>query len=178
MTGDLSSIATLVNQLNTDGKIFERFLGETLKVSTNGADQELARENVLFYIYFDEAHILTEKTNVFPPPRSKYHILGNILSRMRSLRFFTVFLSTKSSLSGFAPPARRHPSVRDWNGSILHPPFTELPFDNFADNSFKHLSEANPDGVKLRHVCDLDYIVKFGRPMYVQPLLENSSLII
>ena len=148
------------------GKAFTDFLRGRLQASTNKSDNALATDEVLFFIYFDEAHVLTEVNQIqgHPPPRSKYHLLGRVLGWMNSLPFFTVFLSTNSWLGSFAPSASKHPSLRDWGNVVLHAPFTGLPFDTFAVNSFGVLSKEK-GGVRLPDVCTVAYIVKFGRPL-------------
>ena len=150
--------------VNTTGNVFTKFLRGRLQVSENKSDSTLATDEVLFFIYFDEAHVLTEvDPSQGHPPRSKYHLLGRVLGRMDSLPFFTVFLSTNSWLGLFAPSPSKHPSLRDWDNVVLHAPFTELPFDTFAVNSFGVLS-GNTE-VRLPDVCTVAYIVKFGRPL-------------
>jgi hypothetical protein len=84
---------------------------------------------------------------------------------MNDLRFFTIFISTNSWLGAFAPSKYSHPSVRDWDNVVLHTPFTELPFDTFAENSFAALSKTKFGHVTLKDVCSLEYVVKFGRPL-------------
>jgi hypothetical protein len=130
------------------------------------SDKDLFNAEVSFFMYFDEAHVLTEVRPIEGRtlPHSKYHLLGRVLGRMLLLPFFTVFLSTNSWLGSFAPSAAKHPSLRDWDNVILHAPFTELPFDTFADNSFGVLSREKGT-VGLQDVCTLAYIVKFGRPL-------------
>jgi hypothetical protein len=79
---------------------------------------------------------------------------------MNDLPFFNVFLSTKALLGAVAPSgsSSSHPP-------IFHAPFTELPFDTFAAESFTTLLKTKPYGVKLQDVCTLEYVVKFGRPL-------------
>jgi hypothetical protein len=133
---------------------------------THESQESLATATVSFFLYFDEAHVLTEVQPIpdHARPHSKYHLLGRVLGYMATLPFFTVFLSTNSWLGSFAPSASKHPSLRDWDNVILHPPFTELPYDIFADDSFGVLLKQKVV-VKLEDVCTLSYIVKFGRPV-------------
>jgi hypothetical protein len=156
----------LITMVIASGNAFTIFLRGRLQASANKSDNALATDEVLFFIYFDEAHVLTEVNRIQgqPPPRSKYHLLGHVLGQMDTLPFFTVFLSTNSWLGSFAPSASKHPSLRDWGNVVLHAPFTELPFDTFAVNSFGVLSEKKV-GVRLPDVCTVAYIVKFGRPL-------------
>ena len=148
------------------GEAFLTALRGHLQPSTNEFDKALSIAEVSFFMYFDEAHVLTQVEQIEGQtrPHSKYHLLGRVLGRMKPLPFFTIFLSTNSWLGSFAPSASKHPSLRDWDNFILHAPFTELPFDTFADNSFGILSEEK-GAVRLEDVCTLAYIVKFGRPL-------------
>jgi hypothetical protein len=156
----------LSKETNDNGELFAEALRDHLTSSADKSDKELARAQVCFFIYFDEAHVLTpvKQMGARIPLRSKYHLLGRVLGRMSRLPFFTVFLSTNSWLGSFAPSASKHPSLRDWDNVILHAPFTELPFDTFAKDSFDTLLEEK-GVVRLQDVCTLDYIVKFGRPL-------------
>lgn len=131
--------------------------------STNNDDEYWAKKSVLFFMYFDEAHTMTIATS--RNQRSPYHILGWVLGNMLTVRQFSIFLSTNSWLGGFAPSPSKHPSVRDWENTRLHAPFTELPFDTFAKDSYSALLKDHPGGVKLEHICQLSHIVKFGRPL-------------
>jgi hypothetical protein len=161
----LPSIAAQILEGNC--KEFIDLLGKHLLASRCPSDQKLAKARVLFFMYFDEAHSLT-KTDQVPgqrPLRSKFHLLGRVLAQFNTKPFFGVFLSTNSWLGAFAPRASDHPSTRDWEKTELHAPFTELPFDVFAENSYMKLTEEYPEGVMLPEVCTLSYIVKFGRPL-------------
>lgn len=142
-------------------------LRSALESSKCDLDAQLADKPVIFFIYFDEAHVLTrsESTPDQPLILTRYHLLGRVLGKMNYLPFFTVFLSTSSWLGALAPSTFAHASIRDWSRVVLHPPFTELPFDTFAVDSFKTLSQGGLIGVKLDDVCKLEYVVKFGRPL-------------
>jgi hypothetical protein len=155
--------------LIANGTAFVKQLRELLNASTCEADRALAEAEVCFFLYFDEAHILARhdrEADCLPPLRTKYHLLGRVLGRMNPLPFFTIFLSTNSWLGAFAPSTHNIPSLRDWSNTILHAPFTELPFDTFARDVFQDLTRTGKSGiVTLQDVCQLDYIVKFGRPL-------------
>jgi len=152
--------------LEDRGRAFEECLHRCLVKSANTADNALANAQVTFFMYFDEAHVLM---HVHPgartPDRSKYHLLCRVLGMMNARSFFAVFLSTNSWLGAFAPSMHKMPSLRDWDNIILHAPFTELPFDTFAEDSFGQLERKNLGGVRLLDVCNLEYLVKFGRPL-------------
>lgn len=160
------AVDQLTEEITDKGLALAEFLRDHPKPSTRKSHKYLAPAKVSFFLYFDEAHVLTEVEPIEgqPLPHSKYHLLGRVLGQMVTLPFFTVFLSTNSWLGSFAPSASKHPSLRDWDNVILHAPFTELPFDTFADNSFGSLSEEK-GFVTLQDVCTLGYIVKFGRPL-------------
>jgi hypothetical protein len=145
-----------------------KHLRQCLQSSATSVDHELAQAHVCFFLYFDEAHVLAQpitEPRGLPQPRSKYHLLGRVLGKMNHLPLFTVFLSTNSWLGAFAPSTHKIPSLRDWNNTILHAPFTELPFDTFAHDAFGSLAKANSGVVTLRDLCNLGYLVKFGRPL-------------
>ena len=152
----------LATELVNRSKDFEDALRDRLAKSKNVADNALAKAEVLCFMYFDEAHVLTEEPQ---NGRTKHHLLGRMLATMNDRKFFAVFLSTNSWLGALAPSPSKFPSLRDWDVTLLHVPFTELPFDTFADSAFWKLSHVNPDGPRLRDMCSLDYIVKFGRPL-------------
>jgi hypothetical protein len=153
-------------KLATEGGMkFADVLRRYLESSTHAIDNQLAKARVLYFLYFDEAHVLNQvEPAIRGRVRSKYHLLGRVLDLMRQLPFFTVFLSTNSWLGSFAPSVAKHPSLRDFDNVILHAPFTELSFDAFALDSFGILLQQK-QVVRLRDVCTLDYIVKFGRPL-------------
>jgi hypothetical protein len=165
-SAELMIVDALKNLAIKNGNIFATALRLRLQASMNESDQALATAQVLFFTYFDEAHVLTvvDPIEGHPPRRSKYSLLGRLLGKMDQLPFFAVFLSTNSWLGSFAPSSSKHQSLRDWDNVILHAPFTELPFDTFGVNAFGNLSAAG-QGVQLTDVCTVDYIVKFGRPL-------------
>jgi hypothetical protein len=72
------------------GNAFNNALQNHLESSMNERDQDLARAEVSFFIYFDEAHVLTKVEPIAgqPLPKSKYHILGRVLGSMHLLPFF------------------------------------------------------------------------------------------
>jgi hypothetical protein len=157
----------LQDKVIKSGQAFATALQHHLQSSPDESDRGLSNAEVSFFMYFDEAHVLTEVKQIEGQtlPHSKYHLLGRVLGRMILLPLFTVFLSTNTWLGSFAPSASKHPSLRDWDNFILHAPFTELPFDTFADNSFDIVSREKKGNIMLEDVCSLAYIVKFGRPL-------------
>ena len=77
-----------------------------------------------FFIYIDEAESLTEGPGGWDR-RIAYH-LDYVLDLIRREPVFTLFLSINSR------PATSRTAARDWWEVKLIPPFTELPFDIFA----------------------------------------------
>jgi hypothetical protein len=120
------------------------------------------KKAVLFVIYFDEAHDLTK---AHKEHHMNFHLLGQVLSWMLAQPQFTVFLSTNSGLGAFAPSAVKHNSIQEWPNTLLHAPFTELPFDLFVQNLYGDLLAENLDGVTLDCVCQMETVVKFGHPL-------------
>jgi hypothetical protein len=155
------------SRLIGSAKSFVTVLLKALESSNCNTDLILSKKPILFFMYFDEAHTLTEEESVpgSPPFVARYDLLGRILGKMNDLPFFNIFLSTKTLLGAVAPPSSSHPSIRDWSNVTLHAPFTELPFDAFAVESFTSLLKTKSHGVKLQDVCALEYVVKFGRPL-------------
>lgn len=143
---------------------FSNHLRDNLKQG-NADDQKQASKDLLFFSYFDEANKMT--TDGSPKGRrSSYHVLGSVLAKMKGPPMFFVFLSTNSWIGGFAPSPVNHPSLRDWNDTTLHAPFTELPFDTFAHHLYDELKEKKgARGVTFADICEISYLVKFGRPL-------------
>jgi hypothetical protein len=125
-----------------------------------------------FFLAFDEAHGLVDNPD-FPASRSVYHNLETVLSWLRDKDIFSLFISTSSKLSGFAPPASLHPSARAVSSGKLIAPFTELPFDIAARGLVNKLQESGP--LTLIAATQFSTIVKFGRPLWVR-VFVNSIL--
>lgn len=115
----------------------------------------------------DEVHVLFEEwtqarvlLEEWTQPRSRYDELCSVLGDLRKEPLFIVFLSTASKLSQIAPPVDNTNSDRMKSESIILPsPFTELPFDLFAEGIVQ-------EGVlDRRSVGSFSFIVKFGRAM-------------
>jgi hypothetical protein len=115
--------------------------------------------------YFDEAHTMRNVREDANQSKggNAYFALMHVLSTLESAPIFFIFLSTNSSLSTLAPPDAHYPSLRVRQGWKLIPPFFELPFDNFCCGFTKELEERGE--LTLKGVCELEQIVKFGRPM-------------
>lgn len=114
---------------------------------------------VEFFIAFDEAHDLVKRNKLAVHTRTAFSNLGTVLSWMTQFPLFVLFVSTNPSLGSFAPPPHLQESVRASAGSELLPPVTELPIDLFANGI------ADNNKLTLADSCQLDFVVKFGRPM-------------
>ena len=117
-------------------------------------------------MYFDEADVL-KKVYGNPPYqyRTKFHLLGRVLAKMDSRYDFAVFISTNPWLCPLAPSTLKNPISSQLGKMLFHAPFTELPFDTFAEDSSDQLLRASTGAVLFRDVCSVEDIVKFGRPL-------------
>jgi hypothetical protein len=119
---------------------------------------------ILFFLAFDEAHGLTKyDKGTAASTRSVFHNLEKVLSRLRKHPIFSLFMSTSSSLSGFAPPGKYHPSGRAFTAPLLAP-FTEFPFDVMAKGQITKLRNG-PGGLTMDTVSRFANVVRFGRPL-------------
>jgi hypothetical protein len=112
-------------------------------------------------VYFDEAHTL--QVAVQDKGRSPYFALMHVLSTLANTPIFFIFLSTNSSLNALAPTGVQYPSLRVQAGWKLIPPFFELPFDSFCSDFTATVRKKGK--LTLNGVCELEQMVKFGRPM-------------
>ncbi|EUC63830.1 hypothetical protein RSOL_430570 [Rhizoctonia solani AG-3 Rhs1AP] len=119
------------------------------------------------YFYFDESHVLTELPETVNDvrTRSSYRNLGKVLSKLRDLPIFFVFLSTNSHLQKFAPVARDYTSLRACDGNFLVPPFTELPFDIFLPDMYNALKLAKKTR-SLATACTTEVMSDMGRALW------------
>jgi hypothetical protein len=108
-------------------------------------------------MYFDEARVLTSRE---VGDCSMYHTLCQVMNEWQTQRIFTLFLSTNSRLSRFAPPGRLHPSDRVVARHTPQNPFTEMPFDCLPGGKCLFTR-----GITLEDVSTIEYVVKFGRPL-------------
>ncbi|KAG8707118.1 hypothetical protein FRC11_007674 [Ceratobasidium sp. 423] len=118
-------------------------------------------------VYFDEAHNLTKPPQIIEGIRYRnpYHNLGMVLSNLRDLPIFFIFLSTNTHLQQFAPPASYHPSIRVSQGRSLIPPFTELSFDVFMTEMFAELQKSEKAS-SLANACTTEVMSSMGRPLW------------
>ncbi|CAE6444098.1 unnamed protein product, partial [Rhizoctonia solani] len=103
-------------------------------------NNSLVGKNACFF-YFDEAHCLTAHPAILTEWRTRnpYHNLGSVLSELVGQPIFFIFLSTNSHIQKFALPVGLYPSLRVYKGTYLIPPFAELPFDIFANQTLQEL---------------------------------------
>ncbi|CAE6473459.1 unnamed protein product [Rhizoctonia solani] len=122
-------------------------------------------EGNVCYVYFDDAQDLAEPPLDDGPlcRMSPYDNLGKVLAELSLLPIFFVFLSRNFNLQQSPPILVDHPSLLASHGCKIFPPFTELPFDVFADNAFETLAASNC--LSLADVCTTHIISHFGRPM-------------
>jgi hypothetical protein len=121
-------------------------------------------DRFLAVVYFDEAHTLQNVGSEHQPEgRNPYFALMHVLTALESIPIFFIFLSTNSSLNSLAPTDARYPSLRVQSGWKLIPPFFELPFDAFCYNFTAQAKQLGK--LTLNGVCELEQMVKFGRPM-------------
>lgn len=121
--------------------------------------------NVKLILVIDEAHPLT----TFPDkslPRSRLSIFEHVLTIIRSIPIFTVFLSTNTKLEPPPPAIRYSPSFRvatdERSNRFLFPPLTEfVPFDYNVSEADK---VAFAQGVTLTAISSPEYMVSYGRP--------------
>ena len=117
---------------------------------------------VKIVIYFDEAHQLaaheSRQLNSLDR-RSVYETLCSSLVELRQLPLFVIFLSTTSSISLLAPPARYQRSSRARMAHGLHPPITETPFDCHPELPIELRN------VTIDSLSTLSFMARFGRPL-------------
>jgi len=129
-------------------------------LANGGNGMSKKRTKATFFIYFDECHTLTK-------PRfreeSLYSCLCSAMTPLRDIAIYFITMSTNSKLASMSPTAANVPSLRKGevqdNSRELIPPFTELPFDIFADNVEPHLP--------LADYADRKNFRNFGRPLWV-----------
>lgn len=127
--------------------------------------RDITRPNrsVKLVVYFDEAHELTQaKILDSDVEKSLYGILLSVLNDYRfSTQFFVLFLSTLSHVAHFAPRRELFRSARAVESRAHQPPITETPFDCYPNLLITQ------DEYDLRQVCTIEFMAKFGRPLYV-----------
>lgn len=152
-------------------------LQNLIQAKSKKSEQQLecggsGRGPVWIFLYFDEAHMLTEqavdfwddKTNRIVP-RSLYMALCSALNGLSEIDLFGLFLSTSSALSRFAPPMSDFWSARGMDKTHdLQTPFVELPFDvQYGDTNMIF----NEGSCVLQEVCTIEKMAHLSRPLYV-----------
>ncbi|QRV90557.1 Serine/threonine-protein kinase [Ceratobasidium sp. AG-Ba] len=151
-----------------------RHKGETLASLKNSLRQSCDRLAAIvhpewsiktnaFLVCFDQADILTVANNYGEPKPSysAYRNLGAVLALLNDKPVFFVFISRSSQLIQYAPPPIYHPSLLVFDGSVVIPPFSELPFDLYEKEV---LHTAGP--LTLENMSKVKAMVGFGRPLW------------
>lgn len=109
---------------------------------------------------FDESHVLAIEKHQFDTGTfSKFSELRRALRALNVLPIFSVFLSTSGKIQNFTPRPDEDDSGRVQKSElVLLPPFTELGFDQMA-------SKISDGKVTIEEVSELDFMVRFGRPL-------------
>jgi hypothetical protein len=139
-----------------------------------GISDQNDRRKIRLFMYFDEAHCLHNPTlthafaNSIKPlvyeKRTAYDAFTRALDELRTLNIFSLFLSTSSSLSKFAPTKKQFQSSRSSEKDHdLQPPITELPFDLCSESA----PLATENKHTLDEICTTRFMARFGRPLYV-----------
>jgi len=113
----------------------------------------------LIVMYFDESHTLF--ANPLGDGSTRYAALCLALDHLSATTIFSLFLSTDSKLSRYAPPQNEVFSARLSEANKLQPPFTELSFD--CHPSFP-ISQGQ---YTLGTSGELGFLCRFGRPLCV-----------
>jgi hypothetical protein len=125
------------------------------------------RDGPLLTLSWDEAHVLTDHvfdTSRKPARWTQFNEFRRVLRDCdQTGRLFSLFLSTTGKIDQFSPDSRDDPSQRLAKNQLrLLPPFINLDFDQFADGL------VDPeDGFSLEEAVKPEWMVKFGRPLWV-----------
>jgi hypothetical protein len=133
------------------------------------------RTKVSLFMYFDEAHCLADHQMTHASlnritgryeleSRPALFAFLRALDQLRTENIFSLFLSTVSNVSFFAPTKELFRSARSSNIKFdLLPPITELPFDLCeAGNSL-----ATENEHVLNEISTTKFLSQFGRPLCV-----------
>ncbi|KAF8592712.1 hypothetical protein K439DRAFT_1656117 [Ramaria rubella] len=98
-----------------------------------------------------------------------YDVLCSCFNALLDKPVFAIYLSTKSHLEKFAPSHELAKSARAReNVDALQAPITEVPFD-CSKNLYIH-----PGQYTLKETCTVEFMAKFGRPMF-WTLIEGAG---
>jgi hypothetical protein len=123
--------------------------------------KDLKNDHVKVMLYFDEAHVLAEKTVPHDHDgKDMYDTLCSCFNAFLSLPIFIIYLSTSSNISQLAPQGSLARSTRACeNADALQAPITETPFDCSPALSIK------PGVFKMEDLSQIEFMAQFGRPM-------------
>ncbi|KIM74200.1 hypothetical protein PILCRDRAFT_828491 [Piloderma croceum F 1598] len=110
--------------------------------------------HVKLMLYFDEAHVLTEKT--VSGGQNMYNVMCSCFNFFLSSPIFVIYLSTDSSICGLTYPGSLDISRR----VPLQAPVTETPFD------CSPMFPIKPGKLVLEDLCEVEFMAQFGRPMF------------
>jgi hypothetical protein len=159
-------LQTLVHAKHSLSHAAEQALQELLDaIKTKVPNSGDAMRHLRVLLYFDEAHVLTNKrgkgldsTNAVPKMALDY--LAEALNELRSMPLFALFLSTQLDIEYFAPSVFLARSARIRNQLPNVPaPITETPFDCFGSQAIV------PQRLEARHTSDVVFMSLFGRPL-------------
>ncbi|KAF9519221.1 hypothetical protein BS47DRAFT_1482200 [Hydnum rufescens UP504] len=125
--------------------------------------EAIPSHHVKLMLYFDEAHVLSKEICDGPGHKDVFHALCSSFNYFIRYPIFVIYLSTNSDISYLAPKGSLARSARAReNPEALQAPVTETPFD--CSPRFPIVPGA-PE-LKLEHVCSLEFMAQFGRPLF------------
>ena len=119
-------------------------------------------DDPLIVIYFDESHTLFKRP--LQDGSFRCQALCLALDYLSESPIFSLFLSTNSSLSRYAPSKDDAFSAWISEADEVQPPFTELPFDchpKFPISQGQYTLETSGE---------LGFLCRFGRPLFVHSI--------
>lgn len=141
---------------------------EYIKSSAKMVVQPDNTRPVRLIVYFDESHEMTTDEQTLPGDGcNAYQILCSSLNELLKLDIFFVFLSTNPNLPCYSPSqcTYRLQRVRNSTLAYVQTPYTGLPFD-----VWKNPQLVTEGRHKIDDVCEVECMVRFGRPLYVHVL--------
>jgi len=152
---------------DTNDTNFDEVHKEAQKLATESAERLQATIKSIsktgrIIMYFDESHTLFHLP--LRDRSSRYAALCRALDNMSKTKIFSLFLSTNSNLSRYAPPRDQAFSSRTSGADGLRAPFTELPFDCHPDFPISQGQYTLATSGKL------SFLSQFGRPLFVHAI--------
>ena len=135
-------------------------MGTAAKEFQTKIDTLSSSSPALIILYFDESHSLHEVLPRDSRGATRYAALCWALDTLCSTQMFSLFLSTNSNLSAYAPR-----NTRSYSGRIsalednVQPPYTALSFD--CHPGFP----VNAAALSLKDTSKTSYLCRFGRPL-------------